>query len=447
AAGLALVQLPELSLLARVALPLPADWLAFGRDDATLFATTRRGATLRRLRVQDGTLHEDAVLSFGRPAVTLARSPDGLQLWAATTDLQSGGHAQLGNHFVQDQLLLIDAERMQVVARQFTARRSERQSKPGDVDRGASPMGIVPAQRGGLWLSLAGSDEVWHWEPEDVAPRAIDLGSLGLFTPHGVAELADGTLLISSPAAGAFGLLAPGAAAPRVLPVAPSSEWLRVHDRGGLLRRIGERDFYEATRSGISCQSCHMHADSDEAAYNLGDHRLLPTLSVRGVLGTAPYLRDGSYPRLRDLEEVAQTLYRGYLRYQGGRGEALEAFVGSLARRTNLQTRDRAAERRGFAAFQKASCPACHTPPAFTNLAQLPLRALFPEQAARLPHEETLDTPSLLSIATSAPYLNDGRATSLEEVLVAHNRQNLHGDVRRLSPSERRDLLAFLSSL
>ncbi|HKP57252.1 MAG TPA: hypothetical protein VJV78_11045 [Polyangiales bacterium] len=445
--ALAVVSLRPLSLLTRAPLAQAADWLAFGQDDQTLFASTRTGATLRRLRARDGAFSEDAVLELGRPAVTLLRSADGQQLWAATTDLHAKGHAQLGNHFVQDQLLLIDTERMQVSARQFTARRSDRQSKPGDVDRGCSPMGIELAQGGGLWLSMAGSDEVWRWQPDDVAPHTVDLGDLELYAPHGVAELADGTLLISSPAAGAFGVLAKNASAVRRVPVTPQTSWLAAHDRAALARRVGERDFYEATRSGISCQSCHMHADSDEAAYNLGDHRLLPTLSVRGVTRTAPYLRDGSYPRLRDLEEVAQTLYRGYLRNQAARGEALEAFVSSLARRDAQRTRDAAAERRGFAAFNKASCASCHAPPAFTNLAQIPLRTLFPEQAATLEQEETLDTPSLLSVAASAPYLNDGRAASLEAVLVEHNRANLHGDVKRLSADERRDLLAFLSSL
>jgi cytochrome c peroxidase len=193
-----------------------------------------------------------------------------------------------------------------------------------------------------------------------------------------------------------------------------------------------------------------VHADADDAAYNLGDHRLLPTLSVRGLADTAPYLRDGSYPRLRDLDDVAQRLYRGYRRNQAARGETIEAFVRSLPRRENprlADEREREAERRGVAAFYKAQCDACHRPPAFTNLAQLPLRFLFPDQAAQLGSEEVLDTPSLLSVAASAPYLNDGSAATLEDVLVARNAQNRHGDVRSLSHSERRDLIAFLRSL
>jgi hypothetical protein len=311
-------------------------------------------------------------------------------------------------------------------------------------------MGVHEGRDGALWITFAGTDELWQIRADESIPRRIDLGESELFAPHGVAELADGTVLVSSPVSGAFGILAPGASAPRVVRAAPSDAWLLEHDRGALARRVGERGFYEATRSGIGCQSCHMHADSDDAAYNLGDHRLLPTLSVRGLADTAPYLRDGSYPRLRDLDDVAQTLYRGYLRHQAARGETVEAFVRSLPRRDNprfANERDPAAERRGLAAFYKAQCDTCHRPPAFSNLAQLPLRFLFPEQAARLGAEEILDTPSLLSVAASPPYLNDGRAATLDAVLVAENSQNRHGDVQSLTASEQRDLIAFLSSL
>jgi hypothetical protein len=448
--GLAIVRSAELTLVGRVSLAHAADWIAFGADDDTLFVATRSDTALHRLRASAGTFSEDAVLELGRPAVTLGRSADGTQLWAATTDLHAAGHAQLGNHFVQDQLLTVNGAALAISARRLTAERSDRQTKPGDVDRGVSPMGVYEGRDGALWITFAGTDELWQIRANESTPRRIDLGDAELFAPHGVAELADGTVLVSSPVSGAFGILAPGASAPRVVRAAPSDAWLLEHDRSALARRVGERGFYEATRSGIACQSCHMHADSDDAGYNLGDHRLLPTLSVRGLADTAPYLRDGSYPRLRDLDDVAQTLYRGYLRNQAARGETVEAFVRSLPRRDNprfTNQRDPVSERRGLAAFYKAQCDTCHRPPAFSNLAQLPLRFLFPEQAAQLTTEEILDTPSLLSVAASPPYLNDGRAATLDAVLVAENSQNRHGDVQSLTAAEQRDLIAFLSSL
>ena len=95
----------------------------------------------------------------------------------------------------------------------------------------------------------------------------------------------------------------------------------------------------------------------------------------------------------------------------------------------------------------RAGCARCHSFPAFTNLGQLPLAALFPEIAKELGKPETVDVPSLLSVAGSAPYLNDGRAATLESVLSDHNRDNLHGDTRGLSASERADLMRFLASV
>jgi hypothetical protein len=370
-------------------------------------------------------------------------------MFVAVTDYRPDGSSHLGNHFIQDQILTLDVARFAVTSALLTARRSERQSKPGDVDRGVSPMGMAQAADGSLLVAFAGSDEVWRMREGAVQPEILDLADTELHAPHGVAELADGTLIVTSPSAGALGLFARDAKAPRMLRLAPSDAELLAHDRDALERRLGERGFYEGTRAGISCQSCHLHADSDERAHNLGDHRLLPTLTVRGLLGTGPYLRDGSYPRIGDLDHVAQQLYRGYLRRAPGRPETLQAFVESLPRRDNPHAgaHDVKSEQRGVRVFARAGCTSCHAFPAFTNLGQQLVRGLFPTHAARLPADERVDTPSLLSVAAGAPYLNDGRARTLDAVIGEHNRDNHHGDSARLTRTERKDLIAFLESL
>jgi hypothetical protein len=436
-----------LTLLARVAQDLPIDWLAFGSDASTLVVSTRADASLRKLVRTSTGYREQARLALGRPAVTLARSLDGTSLYVATTDYRADGQNHLGNHFVDDQLLTVRVEPWSVVQSLHTARRTPRQRSPGSVDRGLSPMGIHQARDGSLLLAFAGSEEHWRLSAHKPEPEVVEVGEHGLYAPHGVAELADGTRVLSSPSAGAV-LLIDARGELTLLRLAPDDGYLAKHDQAALARRLGERGFYEGTNSGISCQSCHLHADSDQRAHNLGTHGLLPTLSVRGLLGTAPYLRDGSFARVGDLDHVAQTLYRGYRHKRQGRAGTLDAYVSALPRvRVHATPVPAARLRQGVQLFVRSGCTGCHAFPAFSGLGQHLGRSLFPAVHAGDRVDEVLDTPSLLGVSATAPYLSDGRAPSLSDVLGVHNRADRHGHTRELTAHERASLVTFLESL
>jgi DNA-binding beta-propeller fold protein YncE len=446
--GVVTVAVPSMRVETFSALEVRPDWIAFGPDDDTLMVSSRRPAELLRLRGgADGYRADGAPLALGRPAVTVARSPDGKQLLVATTDYRPEGGPNPGNHFIQDQILTVDVAALRVARQWLTARRSARQSQPGDLDQGVSPMGIDVAADGTLFIAFAGTDEVWQVRPDEPVPRIVPLDALPLASPHGIARFADGAFVVSSPPDGSLGVFAPDGRIRTVVRLAPDDDALLHSDRDALARRMGEHDFYEATRAGVSCQSCHLHADSDGAMHDVGDHRLSPTLSVRGVAGTAPYLRDASYPRVRDLDDLARTLYRGYLRQAPGRAQTLEAYVAGLVRLPGPTEIDVERERAGVRAFVKARCPTCHTFPAFTNLGQHPMASLFPDRVGERPPEAVLDTPSLLSVRWAAPYLSDGRAPSLRSVLDQWNPSNRHGDSASLSATERDDLVYFLESL
>ena len=58
-----------------------------------------------------------------------------------------------------------------------------------------------------------------------------------------------------------------------------------------------------------------------------------------------------------------------------------------------------------------------------------------------------IDTPTLRGLWSSAPYLHDGSAHSLEDVLVAKNANDLHGKTSHLSPTELAQLIAYLLTL
>jgi hypothetical protein len=58
-----------------------------------------------------------------------------------------------------------------------------------------------------------------------------------------------------------------------------------------------------------------------------------------------------------------------------------------------------------------------------------------------------LDTPGLKGLWDTAPYLHDGSAATLEDVLVAANPEDRHGRTSGLTAAERADLIAFLNQL
>ncbi|MFK7998569.1 MAG: hypothetical protein AB8H86_03190 [Polyangiales bacterium] len=411
------------------------DWLTF-TTPTTLIVARRRAAELWRFRRNAGVWTHDAALPLGRPAVTMVRLDDSHVVISAT-DYVPSGEAHLGNHFVQDQLLTIDTELMRVTDQEITARRSPRQSNAGDVDRGLSPMALH-VEDDALYVAFAGSDETWTLRDGELPDMR---STADIPAPEGITRLG-GHLVVTSPSAG---LIATQQSE-------RDDEWrvVATGDEGeDSPRRRGRRAFYEGTRAGISCQSCHLHGDTDFVMRNIGGQRLAPTLGVGGLADTAPFLRDGSYPRIRDLQHLARTLFRGYLRSDARRGADIEAYVRALPRRPVPRVdRDEERERRGLDVFVQAECVTCHSFPAFTNLAQLPAGALFPEPGpSDSAGDEILDTPSLLSVGTHGPYLSDGRAQSLSAVFEDHNGSNRHGNTRALSDAELADLVYFLGGL
>ncbi len=425
---------------ARVALTGHPTFVVSG--GGALFVTTAGPATLSRISLE-GTI--DASRALVSPAVHLTVSPDASEVVLALTDFVEDGAPHLGNHYVEDRLATFDATTLALREDRPTARRTPRQDHAGDVDRGASPMGLSFTARGTLLVAFAGTDEVW--ELDGLAPpRILDTAPHGLSAPFSAAELEDGSILVTSPSSGRIGTFGQDRALRSSLALAlPDRELLRT-DPDALQVRFGERAFFEATRSGISCQSCHLHGGTDGAFHNIGGRLAAPTLDVRGVIGTSPYLRDGTYPRLRDLYEVAVTEYRGYREPGGDRAQNLEAWMRTLPPPPTLVARAPERERRGLEVFVRAGCGDCHAAPAFTSLALHPIEAVFPDAPTRA-EGRVLDTPSLRSVASSAPYLYDGRATSLDAIFRDHNASDRHGHTDALSDEDLDLLIVFLRSL
>ena len=460
--GIEVLSLPDLVVRERIDLEQPPDALSFGPSRRTLIYSSRQERALFKVQASEDREGEarwgaPIPLRLGRPVVALASAGGGRHLYLAATDFRPDGERHRGNHFIQDQILTVAVEAWQVVGQLMTGRRTPSQTRAGNLDSGISPMGFAPREDGSLLVAFAGSDEVWELPPGLRGPPKVTAGvDLDLAAPHGVADLGEGFWAASSPGGGALAVYSPQGELLHFLPVSPSDSELDAGPAGSLARqdlrlRAGELAFYEGTRSGISCQSCHLHGGSDESPHYIGQTPLLPTLTVRGIAGTSPYLRDGSFPRVRDLNDhLAETLYRGYTRFSPSRRGDLETFAESLPRTVNprlLEGVDPERMTRGAEAFVKARCDFCHAFPALTNLSQHPVAALFPDYAADQPPEAILDTPSLLGSHDRSHFLQDGRAHGLGEVLEEFNTANRHGDSAVLVAREREALIYFLESL
>jgi cytochrome c peroxidase len=57
------------------------------------------------------------------------------------------------------------------------------------------------------------------------------------------------------------------------------------------------------------------------------------------------------------------------------------------------------------------------------------------------------DTPSLLGVYRTAPYLHDGRAATLHDLLTTANAGDRHGRTSQLSDTQVHDLVEFLKAL
>ncbi len=88
-------------------------------------------------------------------------------------------------------------------------------------------------------------------------------------------------------------------------------------------------------------------------------------------------------------------------------------------------------------------CAACHPPGLFTDLRSYDVGTCgrFDKPADRF------DTPALVEAWRTAPYLHDGSAASMTDVLTAHNPHDKHGHTSHLTPQEVQDLAAYVLSL
>ncbi len=97
---------------------------------------------------------------------------------------------------------------------------------------------------------------------------------------------------------------------------------------------------------------------------------------------------------------------------------------------------------RGRSLFESAGCVACHSSGLYTNK-----KAYDVGTSKLLDEGQPFDTPSLIEVWRTAPYLHDGRAETVVDVLKTHNPGDSHGHTSGLTDEQIADLAEYVLSL
>ena len=244
----------------------------------------------------------------------------------------------------------------------------------------------------------------------------------------------------------------------------------------------GKRLFYSANQPmvglrWISCSSCHPDGDPDGRTWQQPEG-LRQTQPLAGMAWTHPLHWSADRDEVQDFEHTIRgPLMQGRGLVKGPIPEALgEPISGrskdadALARYANSHTFDPSpfarvtdaagkrqvgltdAAKRGREVYFRDSvgCANCHSGPYFCDSRAGSLTRHDVGTGKDDPSElmgPTYDTPTLIGLYRSAPYLHHGRAATLEEVLTKYNAGDKHGKTSQLTKDEIADLVAFLKSL
>jgi cytochrome c peroxidase len=101
------------------------------------------------------------------------------------------------------------------------------------------------------------------------------------------------------------------------------------------------------------------------------------------------------------------------------------------------------AAKRGEKLFVRTGCADCHVPGLYTDLHphDVGTRAAYDRPA------DKFYTPTLVKVWRTAPYLHNGSAATMRDVVTTCNLHDEHGDTSKLSQQEIDDLCEYVLSL
>jgi YVTN family beta-propeller protein len=229
--------------------------------------------------------------------------------------------------------------------------------------------------------------------------------------------------------------------------------------------RRGEQTFYSARfafQGQFGCSNCHIDSTFDGLTWDLEpdglgvdivDNRLLEDLR-----GTEPFKWNGGNPNIpTECGIRTETYFWRSQNYDSRTLADLSMYVLGIPQRPNRWRLPYGqltpAQERGKAIFERTEdrfykpipennrCSFCHSGPKGTS------QKSFDVGTGKATDRSGLfDTPQLVNIALTAPYLHDGSARSLEEIWTVFNPRDRHGRTNDLTKDELNDLIEYLKT-
>jgi len=212
----------------------------------------------------------------------------------------------------------------------------------------------------------------------------------------------------------------------------------------------------------IACNTCHFDGEHDGRTWIFGFAGPRNTTTLHGMIQTYPLRWSAEWDESADSDFAVRREQYGAGLIDGemhdtlgdpntGRSyelDCLALFIDSLTMLENRvrETLDGDAVQRGMELFNDpvVGCVDCHPEPYFTDFsvhdvatANGPGERLGPE----------IDTPSLRDLYRSAPFLHDGSAATLLDVLTTANPGDEHGVTSHLTQTDHEDLVEYMLSL
>ena len=237
---------------------------------------------------------------------------------------------------------------------------------------------------------------------------------------------------------------APEELKPRSVPLGPEPQ--------PSLRRRGEMLFNDATicrQQWQSCASCHPDGRADVLNWDLMNDGFGNTKNTKSLV-LAFQTPPSMFEAVRDTPQDAVRAGLSGILFANSTEEdalAVDAYLQSLAPVPSPRLVDgrlSAAAERGKTLFEgnRTGCTRCHPAPLFTDLKRHNVNS-----RDRYGTTEQFDTPTLVEVWRTAPYLHDGRYLTIRALLVDGKHGRLGGRMEDLGDRELDDLVEYVLSL